>query len=486
LKSNETARNAKTAKNQIGNVFEFFAFSAVKNPMNLPNYFLADLPPEAVLSPAMIAEACQTLKRNREHYLTARSTESLVKTLSRLADGWLEADNPFRQLALKLGPAQTGFSRETLARGLDGFFSQLTRENFQALLVQEFGDVKRLDAMCATPVEQKQNRTAIVNAPEFQVHIAAGNIPNPTLMSMVLGLLTRSAQFVKCASGASFLPRLFAHSIYETDPKLGACLEVAEWRGGNAALENALFAEADCVTATGSDETLAAIRAQLPVKVRFLGYGQRVSFGFVAGEDLFGSSAKKIAARAADDVVAWNQLGCLSPHVIYVQLGGEVSPEHFAQLLAEELERREQTEPRGELPAEHAAAIATRRGIYEVRAAHSPGTTQHWCSQDSTAWTVVYEADAHFQMSCLNRFIYVKAVADLTAALQGADAVRGKISTVGIAVPDDKAQEIATQLARWGATRICPLGQMQNPPLTWRHDGRPALGDLVTWTDFET
>ena len=29
--------------------------------MNLPNYFLADLPPEATLLPAMITEACQTL-----------------------------------------------------------------------------------------------------------------------------------------------------------------------------------------------------------------------------------------------------------------------------------------------------------------------------------------------------------------------------------------------------------------------------------------
>jgi hypothetical protein len=453
--------------------------------VNLPNYFLADLPPEAVLSPAMIAEACQTLKHNREQYLATRSTESLIKTLSRVADAWLQAENPFRQLALKLGPEQTGFSRETLSRGLDNFFGQLTRDNFHALLLQEFGDAKRLDALTATPADQRHNRMAIVNAPEFQVHIAAGNIPNPTLTSMVFGLLTRSAQFVKCASGSAFLPRLFAHSIYEADPKLGACLEVAEWRGGNAALETALFAEADCVTATGSDETLAAIRAQLPVKTRFLGYGHRVSFGFVAGEDLFGSSAKKIATRAADDVVAWNQLGCLSPHVIYVQLGGEVGPEQFAELLADELERREQTEPRGTLSAEDAAAIATRRGIYEVRAAHSPGTTQHWCSKDSTAWTVVYEADAHFQMSCLNRFIYVKAVADLTAMLQGADDIRGKVSTVGIAVPEDKAQEIATQLARWGATRVCPLGQMQNPPLTWRHDGRPALGDIVLWTDVE-
>jgi hypothetical protein len=453
--------------------------------VNLPNYFLADLPPEATLSPAIIAEACQTLKRNRERYLLNRSTESLIKVLSDVADGWLEAENKFRKLALELGPAQTGFSRETLARGLDSFFKQLTRENFHALLAQEFGDAKRLDAMTATAAEQKQNRLAIVNAPEFQVHIAAGNLPNPALTSIIFGLLTRSAQFVKCASGASFLPRLFAHSIYEADGKLGACLEIAEWRGGNLDLENALFAEADCVTATGGDETLDEIRKRIPLRTRFLGHGHRVSFGFVAGEVLYGSRGKKIVAAAADDVVAWNQLGCLSPHVIYVQLGGEISPEHFAQLLAEELEKREASEPRGELTVEHAAAIASRRGIYEVRAAHSPETTQNWCSKDSTAWTVIYEADARFQLSCLNRFIYVKGVADLKTALENADSVRGKVSTVGIAAPEEKINEIATPLARWGATRVCPLGQMQNPPLMGRHDGRPALGDLVTWTDLE-
>ncbi|MGA2853370.1 MAG: acyl-CoA reductase [Verrucomicrobiota bacterium] len=453
--------------------------------MNLPNYFLADLPPEATLSPAMITEACQTLKRNREHYLAARSTDGLVKLLSEVAEGWMEPDNSFRKLALELGPEKTGFSRATLEKGLNNYFRQLTRDNFHSLLQQEFGHAHRLDKFVATSAGEKLNRSAIATGPEFLVHIAAGNIPNPTLTSIIFGLLTRSAQFVKCASGSSFLPRMFAHSIYDAAPKLGACLEIAEWRGGNAVLESALFAEADCVTATGGDETLAAIRAQLLIKTRFLGYGHRVSFGFVAREVLHGSRAKKIVAAAADDVVAWNQLGCLSPHVIYVEAGGEVSPDKVAELLADELERREQTEPRGELAAEHAAAIASRRGIYEVRAAHSPETTQHWCSKNSTAWTVVYEADTRFQMSCLNRFIYVKAVSDLTAALQGADEIRGKVSTVGLAAPEEKTDEIAMQLARWGATRVCPLGQMQNPPLTWRHDGRPALGDLVTWTDFE-
>ncbi|HLZ52999.1 MAG TPA: acyl-CoA reductase [Verrucomicrobiae bacterium] len=452
--------------------------------MNLPNYFLADLPPEATLSPAMLAEACQTLKRNRERYLSGRSTEQLVKVLSGVADAWLKPDHPFRKLVLERGPVETGFSHKTLQRGLDDFFRQVTPENLHALLVQEFGNARRLDAVTATEVEQKSSRAAMAVGPEFLVHVAAGNIPNPAWMSIILGLLARSAQFVKCASGSAFLPRLFAHSLYEADPKLGACLEIAEWRGGNADLENILFAEASCVTATGSDETLAAIRSRLPAHVRFLGYGQRVSFGFVAREVLSRLNAPRIAARVADDVVAWNQLGCLSPHVIYLQPGGEMSPEKFAGLLADELERREQTEPRGELPAPHAAGIASRRGIYKVRAAHSPETLM-WHSQESTAWTVVFEADARFQISCLNRFIYVKPVKDLVEMLQHAEVVRGKVSTVGIAASEHQIEELATQLARWGVTRVCPLGRMQNPPLTWRHDGRPALGDLVTWADLE-
>ncbi len=453
--------------------------------MNLPNYFLADLPPEATLSAAMIGEACATLKRNRQQYLAERPTENLVRLLSRVAEEWRQPENPFRKRALEHGPAQTGFGRATLAHGLDSFFHQLTRENLHALLAQDLGDSCRLDGFAAEAGDKRSTRTALARGPEFLVHIAAGNIPNPTLTSMVLGLLTRSAQFVKCASGASLLPRLFAHSIYEADGKLGSCLEVAEWRGGNETSERALFEHADCVTATGSDETLAAIRAKLPLKARFLGYGHRVSFGYVSHEVLFGAHAHKTIADAAEDVVAWNQLGCLSPHLIYVQPGGDVMPHRFADLLAAELERRETNDPRGELPWESAATIASRRAVYEVRAAHSP-ETQMWHSRNSTAWTVVYEADARFQASCLNRFIYIKPVRDLAEALQHADPVRGQVSTVGLAAAPREMQTLATQLARWGVTRVCPLGQMQNPPLPWRHDGRPALGDLVTWTDWET
>ncbi|MGH8023982.1 MAG: acyl-CoA reductase, partial [Limisphaerales bacterium] len=306
--------------------------------MNLPNYFLADLPREAALSPLMISEACQTLKRNREQYLAHRPLQSMAHLLGRLSENWLDPDFPFRKFALERA-ADSGFSRPTLARGLDNLFKSLTREHFHQLIARDLGGA--LDVSGGRLEAGVWPKAGLWRGPEFQVHIGAGNVPNPAILSLVFGLLTRSAQFLKCASGGSFLARLFAHSIYEADPKLGACLEIAEWRGGNAVLENALFAEADCVTATGGDETLEAIRAKLPGRVRFLGYGQRVSFGFVAADVLSGPHAGKLVAAAADDVVAWNQLGCLSPHVIYVQPGGGVSPEEFAQLLADELARRE-------------------------------------------------------------------------------------------------------------------------------------------------
>jgi hypothetical protein len=452
--------------------------------MNLPNYFIADLPPEAELTQTLIEEACQTLKRNREQYLATRTTASLIQRLSDTAENWLDHEYPFRKLALQEGPKATGFSAGTLANGIDAFFRQVTPESLRALLTQDLGHAQRLDELSATNADLTARRSALVNGPEFLVHIAAGTMPVPVFMSIILGVLTRSAQFVKCARGTSLLPRLFAHSLYEADAKLTACLEIADWRGGNQQLETVLFKEADCVTATGSDETLAKIRHHVPARVRFLGYGHRVSFGYVTAEALAGFNSKKIAARAAADVAAWNQLGCLSPHVIYVEHGGAVAAEHFAEMLAQELGKLEESAPRGELPVESAAVIASRRAFYEVRAAHSPDT-RHWRSENSTAWTVVYEADPQFQLSCLNRFIYVKAVTDLTEALRGADSIRGHVSTVGLAASEDRAPALVTQLSRWGVTRVCPLGKMQEPPLSWRHDGHPALADLVTWTDWE-
>lgn len=452
--------------------------------MELPNYFLADLPDQSTLTPTLVTDACLTLKRNRERFLAPRSTESLITLLASLAKEWRDPAFTFHQMILDRGSAHTGFSRESLSAGLDQFFARITKENLENLIVQDLGHIRRLDEMISDEQEVKGDRASTARGPDLLVQITGGVLPNPTITSIILGLLARSAQFIKCASGTAFIPRLFAHSLYQTDPKLGACLEVAEWPGGTEPLEKALFAEAGLVTATGNDDTITTIRQRLPAKTRFVGYGHKLSFAYVTREMLAKINLRKVITAAARDVIAWNQLGCLSPHVIYLEAGGEIPEDKFAESLADELRELETAQPRGPVQPDEAAAISTRRMFYDVRAAND-GSAKVWASEQSTAWTVIFESDPQFQTSCLNRFIYLKPVTGLDQLLLAIEPVRGEVSTVGLSAPINRAQEIANKLAPWGVTRICPLGQMQNPPLTWRHDGRPSLGDLVTWSDWE-
>ena len=44
---------------------------------------------------------------------------------------------------------------------------------------------------------------------------------------------------------------------------------------------------------------------------------------------------------------------------------------------------------------------------------------------------------------------------------------------------------LAALAAAAGASRLCPLGRMQQPPLDWNHDGQPPLRGLVRWLDVE-
>jgi hypothetical protein len=473
--------------------------------MELPNLFLADLGPALELSPGTLRDACFAVRRNRQEWLLQQRTRAVVEMIAHTAEGWLEPGNGFRERALRDGPAETGYGAPTLARGLDAFFRQLTVENLEALVVQDLGDVRRLDEFSSSAAEMRSGRMSIANGPELLVHLTAGTLPNPALFSMVLGLLTRSAQVVKCPQRASLIPRLFAHSLAATESKLGASLELVSWSHGSrqaVELEEALFQEAHCVTATGGDAMIADVRTRIRPPTRLVAYGHRLSFAFVARESLTHYSVRRLVRGAAEDITAWNQLGCLSPHVIYVEEETEGGAARFAEELAGELARREAADPRGELPVETSAQIASRRSAYEMRAAaaaallersrtgtlfaDTTGGVRVWASEGSTAWTVVLEGDPRFKTSCLNRFVYVMPVRQFDDVLRFAEPVRHQVSTVAVAASDDRLPVLARRLARWGASRVCPLGRMQDPPAGWRHDGRPALGDLVTWTDLES
>jgi len=287
---------------------------AIKNrmiPLTSLDYFLGDKP-GAELTDTLITEACRALRHNRDDYLAQVGNESIIAKLVEVANLWRSPDYELRKIALDADPEETGFPREVLDAGLDACFADWTQEKFFMLLMQEFGDPTRLQSF----VSQSNQTYSMVHGPQLIAHIAPDNLPLPIFQSIAFGLLLRSAQFVKCATGKSLLPRLFGHTLHHVDPGLASSIEIAEWDGDNEPFESALFGEADCVVASGGDKSINSIRQRLPLTKRLLGYGHRISFGYVEKQANEVMGTQTIISHVVDDIVAWNQRSCLAPHVI--------------------------------------------------------------------------------------------------------------------------------------------------------------------------
>ena len=299
------------------------------------------------------------------------------------------------------------------------------------------------------------------------LHVISGNTPHAGLQSLLRGLLVGAHNFCKLPSGG-LLPELAAFRA-GLPPHLAARVELAE------ALPAAWLDRAEAVIVFGSDETVASLHRRLRPDQTFIPHGHRVSLAVVL-DDPAGDSWPD-AARA---VSLFDQRGCLSPHLIYVR--GDACG--YAQGLAGEMERFERHTPRAALSAGEAATIRALRDDWRFRAANEPTHRALWHSAGSTAWTVLYDgADGSFTASPLNRTVYVKPLpGDLRAALAG---VRPFLSTVGLWSSSGRGDAEWLASLDLGASRYCPLGAMQRPPLTWHQDGAPPLGALVRWTDLE-
>jgi len=248
-------------------------------------------------------------------------------------------------------------------------------------------------------------------------------------------------------------------------------------------LTQAALAEADAVIAYGDDDTIATLRRLAPARAQFLGYGHKFSFGVVAREAMNVRDLPALAEAAAFDASVYDQQGCLSPHAFYVEEGGELSPRDFAAALAEAMAAYETRVPRGKLSLEEAARMAKLREHNEFRAA-TDRRVSVWSSAKGCAWVVVYTDDPVFSLSCLNRFVYVRPATDLFSVPDFVREYASWLSTVGVAPMNDLTRAFAVELAKIVVHRVCPIGQMQRPPLSWHHDGQPNLGHLVRWMDF--
>ncbi|OAS26393.1 acyl-CoA reductase [Methylobacterium platani] len=442
----------------------------------------------AVALPELTADQatalCGHVRARARDTLRRMETARIVAAIDRASACLLDRGYPLRRRAEALLPVVTGYDRETVRLGLTSYLKTFRKPQLLRFLAEDFSNPGMLDGF------QPAAKGGLVRArgPDLLLHVWAGNVPALPLWSLVSGLLVKAGTVGKLASAEPLTAGWFAGLIAEADPELGACLAITWWKGGAGGAEAAYLGQADCVMAYGGNETLAALRARVPVTTRFLPHGHRIGFAMVAREALDSRRAGPLARHAAHDVVRYEQQGCYAPQMLFVERGGAVAPDEFARHLAHELAALATRHPRRRLDAGEASAIAAWRSGHEMRALEteerSGGATL--LGDPADPWSVVLlDGPAPLSPSGLNRSLAVVAVDDLAEVPALVAPHRAYLQTAGIAAAPERLLTLADDLAGIGVTRISAIGRMTAPEAGWHHDGRFSLLDLVTVTEIE-
>ena len=411
--------------------------------------------------------------------LKERPVSELVESIGRAAERLLDHDDPLRAEVMRWLVPTAGLSAEMADLVLTRMAKDWTSDRLDELLEREFRVPEVLDGFRALD----PGRQIHAIGSDLSFHVGAGTVPGVSVSSMIRSLLVKSAVLLKPGRGDVALPVVFARALAQVDPGLGAAVAVVYWPGGQGRAETLALQQSDVVVAYGGGESVAALRDRTPVTSRFVAYHHRVSVGLIGRDAVSANTAGQTASAAALAVSTFDQRGCVSPHVLYVEAGGGTTAKAWAGVLAEAMEQVENEIPGGRLSSEEASLLHQSRGAAEMQEASGDEVLVH--TGDRGSWTVIYQKNSAFTLSCQNRVVYVKPVRDLGHVPELLASVGPHLQTVALSGATDRRQGLATALARAGVARITSFEGAPWPPPWWHHDGASVFEGLVSWVDLE-
>jgi len=271
--------------------------------------------------------------------------------------------------------------------------------------------------------------------PARRAHVLlSANVFSAAYRAILLGLLQSTDVRVRASRREPVLPTL-----------------LAELSGGAFTLVDALSPEpGDHFWAYGTQATLDTVRGSLPSGVHFHGHGPGMGVAVVVQPERIEERLLDAAADAlAQDTIAFDQRGCLSPRMVLLSGSIEFALD-FCRRLASALTAWEQTVPRGSLdPSE--AADARR---YEDTMIHAG------CAFPAGRGLVALDPlPERTLVPPVGRYLHVTRTDDPLAHITE---LGDKITCVGL-FNAPLLPALAEQ--RIGARRYVLLGHMQKPPL---------------------
>lgn len=298
--------------------------------------------------------------------------------------------------------------------------------------------------------------------------VLAGNVFTVALRAVCLPLIAGRPVLAKAASTDDVFAHCLARALAQSDAELARSYELVRFSRDDEPALAALLAHAEVASVYGDDHSVAEIARAAPPSTRILPHGHGLSAAFMARESLGSEpAAREVAERIAIDIAAYDQRGCLSPHFILVESGGEIDARTFAKLLATHaLPRIEQLLPRGDLTAAEKAACLQWRAVAATRG-ELFATPTH---------AVSYEPGAPPRPSPGARHISIHDCQTPDDLLTQLTPYLPHLKSLAIAAPPKTRTHLAGHLL---PLPLPPTGQLQTPPFTAPQDTHPPLQGLL-------
>jgi hypothetical protein len=315
-------------------------------------------------------------------------------------------------------------------------------------------------------------------------HWLAGNVQVLGMFALVQAILTKNVNLLKISSrdDGVFMKLLSAFNDIEfvthggyriAGNDLQKTISIVYFEHTNTDAGKLMSKNANVRIAWGGREAVETV-ASYPKNydTEDIIFGPKVSFSVIANDVLVDErAAKKLARKVAVDTSIFDQTGCASPHNLYIEEGGAITPLEFTEYLSVAMAKVALQIPKGETSVEQISSIHSIRGLYDFKG-------RVWASSDST-WTVLFDEEKFLSSPVYSRVISVHAVKHINEALSF---VSDDIQTIGIAASGAKGLEFAERAASAGVMRCPDLGKMLNFESPW--DGIILMDRLVRWSTF--
>lgn len=430
-----------------------------------------------ILTVDLVTQVLEKTKANQDEYNTQHSLPDVFDAITTLATRWTTPDDPRRILASRLLPHITGFSQPMIDKwGFDVFLRTLAASNLPLGRL----DSTRFHHFTPTPngymKAYPETQPAYNNEhPALIGHICAGNILGLPAAEMILDKLAQAATWIKPSSDEPVFASLFARSLHDIDPELASTIAILPFDSSNIPLQHCLFASSSLVRAIGSETARHALTQTAQThKTPLAGHWHKFSCIAIA-RDYLPAQIEELANLAALDVSAWDQQGCFSPQVIFLERHPTVTPRIFAQLLAKAMEHTSTVLPKGaktgKLQVLEGYQEAVKRRLLNVPVEIFPSPKHEWL-------VILDESTSPIDISPLFRSISIRPVDQLEDIHLLLKPLSHYLQTIGVAIPQSRLIPFADAITEAGATNIRALGTMtiQQPWEPW--DGHFPLDEL--------